>query len=224
MKSTRTTARRTRRAYESPLRAAQAQQTRRAVIDSATACFVDRGYGATSIDAIAEAARVGRATVFNAVGGKRALLKAAYDVAIVGDDEPVALPDRPWAAHVREAANPRELLRRYAAMVTQIDIRVAPIYEALRGAAGSDAEIRELWDEIQAERRQGGHNVVAMVRAKQPTRQRSGRFDDDALGDVVFMLIDPGVYFSLVHRCGWTSEQFEHWLAATLQQQLLQGR
>ena len=231
MKSNSAPERHTKRAYESPLRTAQAQRTRRVVIAAATTCFIEGGYGATSIDAIAKTAGVGRATVFNAVGGKPALLKAAYDVAIVGDDEPVALTERPWAAHVRDAPTARELLRRYAGMVTQIDIRVAPIYEALRGAASSDGEIRVLWDEIQSERRQGGHRVVAMVRAKERARQgaatatRTRDADEDAaLGDVVFMLIDPGVYFTLVHRCGWTSDRFELWLAATLQQQLLSRR
>jgi AcrR family transcriptional regulator len=50
------------RAYDSPLRKAQAAATRRAIIDAAAALFIDRGYVATSIDAIAEAAGVGRAT------------------------------------------------------------------------------------------------------------------------------------------------------------------
>jgi len=88
------------RPYRSTRRAAQARETRRAVIAAATGLFVERGYGVTTIDAIAEAADVGRATVFAAVGGKAELLKAAYDVALVGDDEPVALPDRPASRRV----------------------------------------------------------------------------------------------------------------------------
>src|SRR5271163_1591362 len=84
--------------YRSQLRAEQAEGTRQIVLEAATRLFVERGYAATSIDAIAEAAGVGRSTVFSAAGGKSWLLKTAYDRAIVGDDEPVPLLQRP-AAH-----------------------------------------------------------------------------------------------------------------------------
>ena len=77
------------RSYDSPLRKAQAAATRRAIIDAAATSFIERGYVATSIETIAEAAGVSRATVFTSVGGKKELLKKAYDVALVGDDEPI---------------------------------------------------------------------------------------------------------------------------------------
>ena len=53
-------------AYRSQLRAEQAAATRELVLDAATRLFVERGYAATSIAAIAEAAGVGRSTVFAA--------------------------------------------------------------------------------------------------------------------------------------------------------------
>src|SRR2546428_11926576 len=96
------------RQYQSPLREAQASATRRTVVDAAARLFAERGYGAASVDAIAEEAGVGRATVFTSVGGKATMLKTAYDIAIVGDDEAVPLPQRPWAQHVRDAPTARE--------------------------------------------------------------------------------------------------------------------
>ncbi|HYT76088.1 MAG TPA: helix-turn-helix domain-containing protein, partial [Vicinamibacterales bacterium] len=104
--------------YRSPLRDAQAKATRLRVIQSASRLFIERGYGATSIDEIAEAAGVGRATVFTAVGGKALLLRAAYDVALVGDDEPIPLPQRSWAQPVRLATTQAERLERYADVIT----------------------------------------------------------------------------------------------------------
>jgi AcrR family transcriptional regulator len=209
------------RQYQSALREAQARATRRTVVDAAARLFVERGYGATSVDAIAEEAGVGRATVFTSAGGKATLLKAAYDIAIVGDDEPVPLPQRRWAQHVRDASTAREMLVRYAAMVTQIDGRVAKIYEALRGAASADPEVRALWDEIQAERLGGARNVVRMLREK--GRLRAG-LDDAAAADIAWVLIDPGLYHQFVHERGWSAEQFEVWMATTMQQQLLPPR
>src|SRR6201993_5421858 len=83
--------------YRSQLRTEQAAGTRRLVLDAATRLFVERGYARTSIDAIAEAAGVGRSTVFAAAGGKPWLLKTAHDRAVVGDDEQVPFAERPEA-------------------------------------------------------------------------------------------------------------------------------
>ena len=89
------------RSYQSALRGAHAQSTRAAVIAAAGRLFTEQGYAATSIDEIAAAAGVSRATVFTSVGGKATLLKTALDVAIVGDDEPVPLPERPRSKAIR---------------------------------------------------------------------------------------------------------------------------
>ena len=148
--------------YRSPLREAQAKATRLNIIDRAAALFVERGYGATSIEAIAEAAGVGRATVFTSVGGKAAVLKAAYDVAIVGDDEPVPLPQRPWAQAVLHATTQAERIARYADVITLVSGRVAAIYEVFRAAAGTDPDVRTLWEELRAERR-GGRGELRRV-------------------------------------------------------------
>ena len=206
------------RPYRSAVRAAAAASTRLAIIEAASELFVDRGYGAASIDDVAAAAGVARATVFNAVGGKAALLRAAYDVAIVGDDEPVPLPDRPWARPVREAPDGPTMLDRYAHMVTVIDERVAPIYEVLRGAAMADAEVRTHWDEIRAGRRVGAENVITMLTAHCPLRRGLTR---SAAADVVELLMDPSHHAHLVTRRGWSSRAFERWLADGLRHQLL---
>lgn len=209
------------RTYRSPLRATQAGQTRRAIIEAATRLFVEAGYGATSIDAIAAAAGVSRATVFAAVGSKPALLKTAYDVALVGDDEPVALPDRPGSRAIRAEPDPYRYLERYAGLVIELEARVAPVFEAVRGAASADPEVRPVWDKIQHESRIGAAHVVADAASK--GRLREG-LDEEAAADVVWILIDPGLYHRLVNVRGWPPERFRDWLASSLQHELLGGR
>jgi hypothetical protein len=113
------------------------------------------------------------------------------------------------------------MLVRYAKMITKVDGRVARIYEALRGATSSDPEVRALWEEIQAERLQGARNVVRMLRAK--GQLRAG-LSDDAAADIVWVLIDPGLYNQFVHQRAWTAEQFQTWMAAAMQAQLLPPR
>ncbi|MEP7215727.1 MAG: hypothetical protein ABI782_05690 [Anaerolineaceae bacterium] len=159
-----------------------------------------------------------RATVFTAVGGKAALLKAAYDVAIVGDNEPIPLPDRPWAQVVREEPDPGRMLSLYAEMVTAIDARVSAINEAVRGAAGADAEARALWQEVQRQRHVGAANVVAMLVARSGLRESA---DQSEAADILALFIDPGLYFMLVTQSGWTQGRFERWLAETLRAQLI---
>jgi AcrR family transcriptional regulator len=206
------------RTYRSPLREAQAKATRLSVVDAAARLFIEHGYGATSVDAVAEAAGVGRATVFTSVGGKAALLRAAYDIAIVGDDEPVPLPERPWAQPVREATTQSECLDRYADVIALVGGRVAPIYEAFRGAAATNPEVRAQWEEIRSDRRVGARNVVSMV-----TRLGALRSGLDAVtaADIIWIFNDPGLYHQLVLQRGWKPARFRDWASDSMRSQLL---
>jgi len=206
------------RRYQSPLRQSQAQSTRLAVIEAAARLFIRRGYAGTTMDQIAVAAGTSRATVFTAVGGKAAILKAAYDIAIVGDDDPIPLPRRPWAVAVREEPDPERMIDGYAAMITQVSGRVAPIYEALRGAAAADSEVRALWQAVRSERRGGSEGFVGFVAARNALQPG---LDRTAAADVVWILNDPGLYHQLVLEQGWPPGQFQAWLGATLKDQLL---
>jgi AcrR family transcriptional regulator len=206
------------RSYRSPLRTAQAGQTRRAIIEAATRLFVSAGYGATSIDAIAEVAGVSRATVFAVVGGKAALLKRVYDVALVGDDEPVSLPDRAASRAIRAEPDPARYLERYAGVVAELGGRVSAVYEAVRGAASADPEVRPIWDRIQHERRVGAAHVVADTAAKGSLRDG---IDEEVAADIVWVINDPGMYHLLVTVRGWPAERFRAWVAASLRRELL---
>ena len=80
-----------RRAYHSPLRADQAQQTRRRVLESARRLFVERGYAGTTVAAVADHAGVSPETIYLSLGGKRGLLEGVMDITgphdSVADDE-----------------------------------------------------------------------------------------------------------------------------------------
>ena len=207
------------RSYASPLRKAQDAATRRAIIDAAAASFVERGYVATSIETIAEAAGVSRATVFTSVGGKKALLKKAYDVALVGDDEPIPFPLRPASLAVRAEPDPRRFVVGYAGLVVDINTRLAPIYEAVRGAASADPEVRDVFEAIGTERRIGAGNVIRDLVAKGGSLRKG--LDEEAAADILWVLIDAGLFHLLVHRRRWSRKRFQAWLAETMQQQLL---
>ena len=207
---------------EQPRRAPAAQRRPRtarvALIEAAGRLFAERGYDATTIEDIVEAAGVSRADLFTAVGTKPMLLKTAFDVALVGDDEPVSLAERPWFREIREESDPRRYVERYAAILTEIGGRLAALNEAVRDAAGGDPDARYLWETHRAQCRQGAADVVGDLAGR--GRLREG-LDREAAADVVWVLGDPGLYHQLVNQRGWTPERFQAWLADTLRRLLL---
>src|SRR5215471_18728898 len=126
-----------RRGYRSALRDRQAAATRQAVLDAARDLFLAQGYGATTVDQIAERAGVSKPTVFTAVGNKQAVLAAVRDVALAGDDLPLTIAERePFQAVLAEP----DLCRAVVLMAEHLsDLwgRYARIREVLRGAASS---------------------------------------------------------------------------------------
>src|SRR3954468_16587156 len=82
-------------------RAARTRATRRRIVDAAAELFIERGYGVTTLEQIAARAGVAVQTVYFHFGNKRTVLKEAVDVAAVGDDEQVALLERPWLGELR---------------------------------------------------------------------------------------------------------------------------
>ena len=196
-----------------------AAATRRAIIDAAASSFIERGYVATSIETIAEAAGVSRATVFTSVGGKKELLKKAYDVALVGDDEPVPFPLRPASLAVRAEPRSKAVSRGVRGPPHRHVCPARAIYEAVRGAASADPEVRDVFEAIVTERRIGAGNVVRDLLAKGATLREG--LDEEGAADILWVFIDAGLFHLLVHRRGWPTERFHAWLAETMQRQLL---
>jgi AcrR family transcriptional regulator len=201
-----------------PLRREKATRTRRTIVDAASELFVSQGYVPTTIPDIAAAAGVSRATVFNSVGGKADVLKACYDLAVVGDDEPLAIYERPEMQRMFAEPDARRTIELYAPIIGGIGARISPIYEVFRAAAGADPEIRMIWASIQDERHFGASQFVRMLKAKSGLRR--GLSTSDAV-DIVWVHIDNGLYHRLVVERGWPRRKFERWFARTLTQQLL---
>jgi AcrR family transcriptional regulator len=158
------------RTYSSTLRADQARQTRRRIVDAAAELFAEYGYAGTTIDAVATAAGVSRKTVFDSVGGKAQLMKLAYDFAIVGDDEPVPLVDRPEIRAMLAETDHAKRLAMYASR-GGIDRRRSPARRAEGGAATSDPEAVKLYVAMVEQRRQVARScqMFAYLKRYDPT-------------------------------------------------------
>jgi AcrR family transcriptional regulator len=211
-----------RRGYASALRERQAAATRQAVLDAARELFLAQGYGATTIDQVAARAQVSKPTVFTAVGNKQALLAAVRDVALAGDDLPVAVSDRaPYQAVLAEP-DPYRAIVLMAAHLTGLWRRYAGIREVMRGAASSgEPALRDMWETSQQQRLTAARSFIAALTAKAPLREG---LDAGTAADITWLYIDPDNYRALTVERGWSETAYQRWLADTLTAALLPPR
>ena len=208
------------RSYDSRLRRERAKATRLAITAAAGRLFAERGYAATSIDEIAAAAAVGRATVFNAVGGKPELLKEAYRLAVRGPaNANTPLGQQPRSRRISAESDAHKLLAGYAGVMVEVGRRLAPLYEAVRAAAHADPEARELWHLITEERRTAATGLVRRLIERDALLHG---LDKQSASDILWVLNDPALYQLLVTERRWTQRRFRSWLTHTMQTQLLQ--
>lgn len=201
-----------------PRRQERARATRLAVLDAARELFVADGYGATTIQAIADEAKVAVQTVYAVFGNKRAILSELLDVSIAGDGDQVVVNAREWMQPVWDAPTAPERLGAYAAAVARIMQSAGDVFAVVTAAAATDPEVIELADTTEARRRQGATAVVDSVRSVGALRP--GLTADHAV-DVLWLLNSPLVYTQLVRRAAWPVDRYQAWLADTMVQQLL---
>ena len=207
-----------RRSYESPRRREQALGTRRAVLDAARDLFVERGYVATTVDAIAARARVSPETVYATFTNKRSLLSRLIDVSLAGDDAPVPILERRWVRDLRDEPDPRRRVRILARNGRRMLERSLPIYEVLRGAASADPEIASLWERAKAQRLAGQRELLRIVAERAPLREG---LTASAATDILYAVGSPETYRLLVVDRGWSATRFERWYAEALARLLL---
>lgn len=202
-------------------RAEQARQTRQRIVGAARDLFIERGYGATALQDIADDAGVAVQTIYFTFGNKRTLLKELVDTSIAGDDQPVATVDRPWFQEALAADTAEDQLRTLVRGARETLGRVAPILEVLRTAAATDPDVSSLWPKGPDPR-----FVVYATAAETLVTKPDARDAVSAewAADVLFGLLSPELYLLFVRDRGWAPEQWENWAYDTLHTQLCADR
>jgi AcrR family transcriptional regulator len=200
------------RPYRSTLRADQARATRRRVRDAADALFLQRGYVATSMDDIAKAAGVSRQTVFSAFGSKANLLKEAFDVRLAGDDEPVALAERPEARRILAATDPAALLRAQADFFIVTTLRVLPLWPSMLAGAATDAACADVLAFFDRGRLEGPGEIVDVLAERGQLRKGLSRKRGK---EAMYLLTNPNVLHDALDR-GWSVRDLQRWLGDCL--------
>jgi AcrR family transcriptional regulator len=197
---------------------ARTRLARAAVVEAARTLFLERGYGATTIDAISELADVPTATVYRLFSSKLGILKSLLDVSIVGDDEDVPMAERPQVRSLLAEEDPWDRLAGFVRNASHVNGRVAPLYRILVSAAGTDQDAAALLDALTRQRQQG-QRVIARSLARSGALRPELRERDAA--DLIHALMSPELYRLLVVDRGWRTERYERWLAEVLADQLL---
>ena len=197
------------RTYNSPRRRMQAAQTRAAIVHAAQELFEKHGWIGTSMPRIARTAGVSVETVYSTIGSKVAVMKVAIDLAVAGDDEPVALADRPEYAALGLEPTLRERARAAAQLMGAINKRTGALDAALRQGAAVEDELAELVATLDRSHRQETAAGGALI-AGRPLR--------DTEFDEVWMLTSIAVYDLLVRDSGWGRDQYESWLTDRIEE------
>jgi len=199
----------------------RARQRRQRVVDAALRLFLERGYVATTIDAIAREATVASATVYQAFGTKHAILARILDVTIAGDAEPAALLDRDWVRQVGQDPDPRRRLAVVVQHTAQVAARTAPVKEVMRDAAAADPAVRQLLRDDDQRRYITQQALVGLVIGDGPLRAGCDR---GRAVDTFFALVNSHSYQMLAEHLGWSPDDWQQWLASVLDREFFGAR
>ena len=197
-----------RRRYDSSRRRQQALRTRADVLDAAQRLFLATGYAATTIAEIAAAANVSVETIYKSFGGKPGLVRAIWERGLAGAG-PIPAWRRSDQMRLRER-DPRQVIRNWGMLTSEVAPRVAPILLLIRSAAATDADMASLREEVELER---------LTRMELNARHlyegehlRPGVSLDEAR-DILWLYSAPELYELLVLHRGWDVEHFGQFVA-----------
>jgi AcrR family transcriptional regulator len=195
------------RHYDSSGRQAQARRNRQAILDAAQRQFLEGGYAATTIAAVAAEAGVSVETIYKAFGGKPGLVRAIYDRGLVGR-EPVPAYRRADELREREA-DPRTIMRNWGRIAGEVHSMVSPIERLVRAAAASDPEMAALLQAHHDRREARARHHARFLRERGYLRQGV------TLGqatDILWTCTSDELYDLLVTQRGWSLPRFARFL------------
>lgn len=196
----------------------RARLTRRRIVDAAHVLFLEQGYAATTLDAIAARAGVAVQTVYFHFQNKRTVLKHVADVAAVGDDEQQALLQRPWMDEMRAAPTAVGAVAVWLDVSAQVYARVVPIMRVVHEASGSDPDLGEQ-ERTNKQQTLQAHRVLAEHLADRDALRAD--LTVEAAGEVLYALVSLELYVLLTDELGWPVTRWQDWTADAITRTVL---
>jgi AcrR family transcriptional regulator len=201
-----------RRGYHAPIRREQAGLTRRRILEAARALFAERGYATTTVEAIAGRAEVAVPTLYAAFGSKRQILASL----VTQLKDAYAVPDR--VRVLLADPDPRRQLEAAARITREFAVAAWDVIAVLDAARQADPELTELWDQVEGARLRDQQALAAQFAAAGVLKPG---LKVAQAGDIFWAMSGHDLYHRLVIERGWSADQYERWLLATLTDLLL---
>jgi AcrR family transcriptional regulator len=192
------------------LRDERAQVTRRRIADAARTLFRSRGYGATTLQAVADEAGVAVQTVYAVYGSKAGILRELRD-SVLRQPEADALFEQ--ALREGDAEGKLKLFARSIRRRWEFGHDVVGIH---RDAGATDASVRAEVEHVLERRRAGIDRLARTLEG-----QLAPGIDVAHATAIIDALTLPEVYAELTDVAHWDADEFEGWLARSLRNQLL---
>lgn len=206
------------RQYDSTRRQAQAEETRRRILDAAHQLFMERGYAGATIDAIAQGAGVALKTVYAVFENKRnILLELLNRSSSDRGEEQLPVLERPSVKAVTRERDPRRQLEMFAQVIAGNLEGAASIAEIMNVAAKTEPDIHELVEKLNKQRWRNMAFAVKQFASNGPLREEN----EASATDTVWTLTSPEVFLLLTRDRDWSKEKYAQWLADTLTRALL---
>lgn len=201
------------RAYHSETRDAQAAQTKSNIIEAAKTLFQNEGFDKVTINRIAQVAQVSTPTVYALFKSKRGVLQALIDE---------ALPPSQFSSLVEGSMNeksPKKRLGLTAKLARQMYDAEKSLMDILRSASVVSSEFKELEQERELRRYERQADFVKMMKKD---KSLANGLTLEKARDILWTLTGRDLYRMLVVERGWSSEEYEKWLAGMLIRSLLE--
>ncbi|MDH6181959.1 AcrR family transcriptional regulator [Microbacteriaceae bacterium SG_E_30_P1] len=199
------------RAYSSPLRQAEAERTRAAILDASAVLFSREGYVATTMKSIAEQAGVSVQSVHLA-GPKSALLIAAFERAFAGDEGRHSLSERPALVEIMARPDVNHALTGWLDYVAQANARTAGLSRAMTVAAETDPVAQAAVADLDARRR----SDIGIAAGWLISRGLLAADAKEEATDELNYVVGPETYAFFVERSGWRDTRYREWLQTTV--------
>jgi AcrR family transcriptional regulator len=206
------------RRYDSSRRRAAADATRLEILEAARRLFLTQGYAATTMQAIADEAKVAFKTIYLVFATKGGVLSALWDLALREAPDAPPVRDLPWWREMMEEPDPAKQLRLNARNSRRGKERVAAIAETIRGAAAADPEMATLWGRIQTSFHDNQRRVVISLNEKKALKPG---LSVERAADILWTLNHPSVWQLMVGERGWSGDEYEQWFGDISIAQLL---
>jgi AcrR family transcriptional regulator len=207
------------REYDSSRRQAQAQETRRHILEAARKLFMERGYAGATAEAIAAEAGVSAQTIYAIFKNKKRLLVGLMNVSpTTGLEDHTPMVERAKVQAVSQEHDQRRQLQMFAEVVSQNLDQVAVVSEIMTEAAKVEPDFDRILQKLNKQRLEHMTFAVQQIAANGPFQEK---IDETYARDTVWTLTSPEVFLLLTRDRGWSKERYAGWLADILIKALL---